>query len=58
MSDESRRCTVVPGVLGQGERLFPDAGPDITLDPVDSRTDSKGVAIQIYRPRGRPQHAT
>ena len=43
-------------VLGQGTRLFPDAGPDIALALLDSRTDSKGVTIQIYRPIGRPQH--
>jgi dihydrofolate reductase len=48
---------VVPVVLGQGARLFPDAGPDIALDLVDSRADSKGVTIQIYRPAGRPQYA-
>ena len=45
-------------VLGQGTRLFPDAGPDIALDLVDSRADSKGVMIQVYRPTGRPQYAT
>ena len=49
---------VVPVVLGQGTRLFPDAGPDIALDVVDSRTDSKGVTIQVYRPTGRPEYAT
>ena len=48
---------IVPVVLGQGTRLFPDAGPDLALDLVDSRTDSKGVTIQIYRPAGRPQYA-
>ena len=47
---------IVPVVLGQGTRLFPDAGPDIALDLVDSRTDSKGVTIQVYRPAGRPQY--
>ena len=35
----------VPVVLGQGARLFADAGPDIALDLLDSRTDSKGVTI-------------
>ena len=49
---------VVPVVLGQGARLFPEAGPDIALDLVDSRVDSKGVTIQVYRPNGRPQYAT
>jgi dihydrofolate reductase len=48
---------IVPVVLGQGARLFPDAGPDIALDLVESRADSKGVTIQIYRPAGRPQYA-
>ena len=47
---------VVPVVLGQGARLFPEAGPDIALDLVDSRADSKGVTIQVYRPTGRPQY--
>jgi hypothetical protein len=35
-----------------------EAGPDIALDMVDSRADSKGVTIQVYRPTGRPQYAT
>ena len=48
---------IVPVVLGQGTRLFPDAGPDIALDLVDSRADSKGVTIQVYRPTGRPRYA-
>jgi dihydrofolate reductase len=48
---------IVPVVVGQGARLFPDAGPDVALDLVDSRADSKGVTIQVYRPAGRPQYA-
>jgi dihydrofolate reductase len=48
----------VPVVVGQGTRLFPDTGPDIALDLVDSRTTPKGVTIQVYRPTGRPQYAT
>ena len=49
---------VAPVVLGQGARLFPDAGPDLALDTVESRVDSKGVTIQVFRPAGRPQYAT
>ena len=49
---------VVPVVLGQGARLFPETGPDLALDLVESRVDSKGVTIQVYRPAGRPQYAT
>jgi dihydrofolate reductase len=48
---------IVPVILGQGARLFPETGPDIALDLVDSRADSKGVTIQIYRPNGRPHYA-
>ena len=48
---------IVPVVLGQGTRLFPDAGPDIALDLVDSRVFPKGIAVQVYRPAGRPQYA-
>jgi dihydrofolate reductase len=47
---------IVPVVLGQGKRLFPDAGPDIALDLVETRADSKGVTIQVYRPARRPQY--
>ena len=47
---------IVPVVLGQGTRLFPDAGPDIALDLIDSRADSKGVTVEVYRPTGRPQY--
>ena len=49
---------VIPVVLGQGARLFPDAGPDLAFDLVESRVDSKGVTIQVYRPAGRPRYAT
>jgi dihydrofolate reductase len=48
---------IVPVVIGQGMRLFPDSGSDIALDLVESRADSKGVTIQVYRPAGRPQYA-
>jgi dihydrofolate reductase len=49
---------IVPVVLGQGTRLFPATGPDMALDLIESRADSKGVTIQVYRPAGRPQYAT
>ena len=48
---------IVPVVLGQGTRLFPATGPDMALDLAESRADSKGVTIQIYRPAGRPHYA-
>ena len=49
---------VVPVVLGQGARLFPETGPDLAFDLVESRVDSNGVTIQVFRPAGRPQYAT
>ena len=49
---------VHPVILGQGTRLFPDAGPDVALDLVESRSTPKGITIQVYRPDGRPQYAT
>jgi dihydrofolate reductase len=47
-----------PVVVGQGTRLFPDSGPDLALDLVNSRTTSRGITIQTYRPAGRPEYAT
>jgi dihydrofolate reductase len=49
---------IIPVILGQGTRLFPGTGRDMALDLVESRVDSKGVTIQVYRPAGRPQYAT
>ncbi len=46
-----------PVVVGQGTRLFPATGPDTALDLVDSRATAGGVAIQVYRPSGRPRYA-
>ncbi|HET6695023.1 MAG TPA: dihydrofolate reductase family protein [Gaiellaceae bacterium] len=46
-----------PVVVGQGMRLFPDAGPDTALELADSRATPGGVTIQVYRPSGRPQYA-
>jgi dihydrofolate reductase len=47
---------IFPVVVGQGTRLFPDAGPDRALDLVDSRATPTGVTIQVYRPTGRPHY--
>ena len=47
-----------PVVIGQGTRLFPDSGPDVALDLVNSRTTSRGITIQTYRPLGRPEYVT
>jgi dihydrofolate reductase len=47
-----------PVVVGQGARLFPDAGPDIALDLLDSRAFPGGITLQVYRPAGRPEYAS
>jgi dihydrofolate reductase len=49
---------VCPVIVGQGMRLFPESGPDLALELVDSRTYPKGIATQVYRPAGRPEYAT
>jgi dihydrofolate reductase len=49
---------VCPVVVGQGARLFPDAGPDKALDLVDLRAFPKGITLQVYRPTGSPEYAT
>jgi dihydrofolate reductase len=48
---------VIPVIVGQGERLFPETGPDLALDLIESRVDSMGVTTQVYRPAGRPRYA-
>jgi dihydrofolate reductase len=46
----------VPVVVGQGRRLFPDTGPDLALELVESRATANGVTMQVYRTAGRPQY--
>jgi dihydrofolate reductase len=45
-----------PVVVGQGRRLFPDAGPDAALELVESRATTNGVIFQVYRTAGRPRY--
>ena len=45
-----------PVVVGQGRRLFPDTGPDVALELVESRATANGVTLQVYRTAGRPQY--
>jgi len=46
-----------PLVLGQGTRLFPENGPDMRLELVDSAITPSGIIVQAYRPNGRPEYA-
>ncbi len=49
---------VIPVVVGQGTRLFPQDGPDLALELLKSRPDSRGVTTQVYRPAGRPTYVS
>ena len=53
--DETTLLTY-PVVVGQGARLFPDAGQDTALELVESRATTSGVTMQVYRTAGRPQY--
>jgi dihydrofolate reductase len=46
-----------PVVIGQGTRLFPDAGPDRAFELIESQDTSGGVVIQVYKVAGRPEYA-
>jgi dihydrofolate reductase len=46
-----------PVIIGQGTRLFSDAGPDAALELVGSRATPEGITIQAFRPTGRPEYA-
>ena len=47
-----------PVVVGQGWRLFPDAGRDLAIELVESRATANGVIYQVYRTAGRPRYGT
>ena len=49
---------IVPVVVGQGTRLFPDNGPDMALALVRSQAFPRGITSKVYRPTGLPQYAT
>jgi dihydrofolate reductase len=47
---------LAPVIIGQGTRLFPETGPDQSLELIESRVMSNGVILQVYRPNGRPHY--
>ena len=49
---------ICPVVVGDGLRLFPELGKTHDLELVESRSTSKGVMIQTYRPNGRATFGT
>ena len=44
---------IYPVIVGHGLRLFPERGQTHNLELVESRSTSKGVMLQTYRPDGR-----
>lgn len=46
-----------PVILGEGERLLPQSGPDFALELLDSRVFGTGVVALTYRVGGRPDYA-
>jgi dihydrofolate reductase len=55
--DEYRLLTY-PVVLGKGQRLFADGVKPAALRPVDSKTTSTGVTINVYQPAGEPTYGS
>jgi hypothetical protein len=44
---------LVPVVVGEGTRLFPERGQSHDLTLVESRSMPRGVTVLTYRPAGR-----
>jgi dihydrofolate reductase len=51
--DEYRLLTY-PVVLGAGRRLFAEGAKPAALKPIDHKTTSTGVSIDVYAPDGEP----
>lgn len=47
---------VIPVVVGQGTRLFPNEGPELALELMETRAFPDGVILQVYRPAGPRVH--
>ena len=55
--DEYRLLTY-PVILGAGRRLFADGAKPTVLRPVDNKTTSTGVSIDVYQPVGEPTYGS
>lgn len=55
--DEYRLLTY-PVILGAGRRLFANGAKPTALRPVDHKTTSTGVSIDVYQPVGEPTYGT
>ncbi|MGK5628269.1 dihydrofolate reductase family protein [Streptomyces sp. URMC 123] len=52
------RLWIYPVVLGTGKRLFADGAVPTAFELLDTVTTGAGVAIQVYRPAGRPVYGS
>jgi dihydrofolate reductase len=50
------RLLIHPVVLGNGKRLFAHGTTPAALKLVDTRTTSRGVAVHVYQPAGKPEY--
>ena len=55
--DEYRLLTY-PVILGAGRRLFAEGAKPTALRPVDHKTTSTGVSIDVYQPVGEPTYGS
>jgi dihydrofolate reductase len=51
------RLVIAPTVLGQGRRLFPDAGPAIGMRPVSQASTPGGLVILVFDRTEAPRFA-
>lgn len=50
------RLLIHPVVLGNGKRLFSGGTAPTALELIATSTTSRGVAVHVYRPAGKPQY--
>ena len=52
------RLLIHPVVLGSGNRLFASGTTPAALELIGTETTSRGVAVHIYRPSGKPEYGS
>jgi hypothetical protein len=52
------RLLIHPVVLGSGKRLFADGTTPAALELTGTQTTSRGVAVHIYQPSGKPLYGS
>lgn len=52
------RLLIHPVILGHGKRLFVDGVAPTALALIDTATTSRGVAVHVYQPAGKPEYGS